>query len=252
MSLDNIPNYTPKINNETVWFPVFCNPITNQYILCYGNHLVLPTSDFVKNIGGKILEESMENLPFLLRTLEYNGFIIKEDIQTEDNNSVEKCILLNEHDEIKGFLYFVKENYEAKIELKKIEDKVVCLVSNYKDNLCAFKRDWSKSGLILLILSEDIKPLSDNTKIILLNSPKYNFFFELEKLEIDDIGDLNGTPVILNPEKIIPKDYMTENLYQKFQIFYKDGKIKINDCHEEIKKEIYALIKRNDLKAICY
>ncbi len=93
--------------------------------------------------------------------------------------------------------------------------------------------------------------VSEKTDWVSLNRPQEYFLLKAGELNVEDIRESNGIPIIINPEKIIPKDYENRELRQKLQIFFRDNQLIINDhTTNEINTKIWDLINKNILMAI--
>lgn len=245
-------NYNPQ---KLTWLPLALDPITKKCTTHIGSWKPLHEDLYSEIIIKKISEEDWENLPQLIKSLKICGYTLSTENDEEDTEeeipTLEKYTLIDNFGNTRGFLYFTIGKYFQKIEHEKLTNNITALVSNNREHLYALRKSWDKSDLILFIFSKKLMSVSEKTDWISLNRPQEYFLLKADELNVEDIRESNGTPIIINPEKIIPKDYENRELRQKLQIFFKDNQLTINDhTSSEINTKILDLINKNILMAI--
>lgn len=242
-------------SQKLIWLPQALDPVTKNCTTHIGSWKLLHEDLYINIITQKISGENWENLPQLINSLKTYGYILstengEEDIE-EEATTLEKQTLIDDSGNIRGFIYFTNGKYFQKIEHEKLTNNITALVSNYPEHLYALRKSWDKSDLILFIFSKKLTSVSEKTDWISLNKPQEYFLLKTYDLSIEDIKESNGTPIIIDPEKIIPKDYENRELRQKLQIFFRDNQLTINDrTSNEINTKILDLINKNTLMAI--
>lgn len=240
---------------KLIWLPQALDPVTKKCPIYIGSYNLLHEDLYSNIIIKKISEEDWENLPQLIKSLKIYGYILstendEEDIEEEDI-TLKKHTLIDDSGNTRGFLYFTSGKYFQKIEHEKLTNNITALVSHYSDHLYALRKSWDKSDLILFIFSKKLMSVSEKTDWVSLNRPQEYFLLKAGELNVEDIRESNGIPIIINPEKIIPKDYENRELRQKLQIFFRDNQLIINDhTTNEINTKIWDLINKNILMAI--
>lgn len=239
--------------NECFWLPFQQIPHTENTIEYIGNIAIFESFFLARHLLRSLLEESLDNTSDFIQAIIYNGFALKEQQEEDEENNfiIEKYILSSNFNKKDAYLYFIKDNYSKKLEFKKILDNITVLVKYYEDYLCSFKKVYSKSVLTLLIFSKQLKPLSEGTKLVLLQKTQKSFLLKLGELVTEDIMDFQGNPIIINPEKIIVKDEENSDIFQEFQCFFKNGELVVKDyTSNDVKQRIYELIERNTIKSL--
>ena len=194
--------------------------------------------NFQKKVAKLVIKENFD-------VKNYDLIKIFKEIKKFDEIGIHKYQVLNDKNNIIGFLYYCeKKFFNGKIFLKGINNNFNILYETYKEEIYALKDFYYNYNFFLMLFSENVRPFSKNTNVRLLDNLKDNLI--LENLTTDDIMDINGEPIIISLEKLIIKDEESKDIKQILQFFNNNGNLETKDyTPDEEKSKIESLKKRN-------
>lgn len=250
MNYQTLPKVTETnmLPRKVEWLPCYVSSV-DKNDFCREIGVTGFLNETAHNIIRPLINSSIERLPKTISLLDKICLGSKDEEDQSKNKGLKRYKIFNDKDDTVGYLYFVENDFEGKIHLLHLKERISYLIKNCSSYLYCLNRLWADGGLLIMFLSEELKPISESTRLIQLT--EYQDIFILECLEAEDILDLNGEPKIINPEKVLLKDGEAKDIEQKLQFHLTDGQFKCVDyTSEKDKQKIFELKIRETLRKL--